>query len=95
MISGKEPGKKEILKSLTPVSTGVKVTAVLFVTAFFVLFVFYRITVAEWLFRMAVLHGLNRALWPILGMFFNLFAVLALLIVRYDPKRLAGEKAAE
>ena len=93
-VPSKEPGKKEILKSLTPVGTGVKVTAALFAVAFLALGVFYWITLAEWLFRMAVLHGLNRALWPILGMFFNLFAALALLIVLYDPKRMAREQAA-
>ena len=40
-----------------------------------------------WLYKNAVNEGMNRSLWPILGLFTNLLAVLAFLIVRDDPRR--------
>lgn len=53
---------------------------------------FYWISVIEWLYKAAVKNSLNRALWPILGCFTNLIAVLILLIVINDPGRLSGER---
>lgn len=52
-----------------------------------VLMLFYWASVVEWLYKAAVKNWLNRALWPILGAFFNLLAVFALLIIINEPKR--------
>lgn len=35
----------------------------------------------------ALSEGMSQSLWPILGLFTNLLAVLAFLIVRDDPRR--------
>lgn len=48
---------------------------------------FYGITLAERLYKTAVRHELNRALWPILGLVLNLFALPLLLVALCDPKR--------
>lgn len=42
----------------------------------------YWLMIAAWLYKAAAQAGMNRALWPILGLFGNLLAVLAFLIVR-------------
>ena len=52
-----------------------------------VLLVYYWLLVMAWLYKNAVNEGMNRSLWPILGLFTNLLAVLAFLIVRDDPRR--------
>lgn len=49
--------------------------------------------VAAWLYKSAVNEGMNRSLWPILGLFINLLAVLLFLIVRDDPRRAKAAKA--
>ena len=48
---------------------------------------FYGITLAEWFYKTAVRHELNRALWPILGLVLNLFALPLLFVALRDPKR--------
>lgn len=48
---------------------------------------FYGITLVERLYKTAVRHELNRALWPILGLVLNLFALPLLLVALCDPKR--------
>ena len=40
-----------------------------------------------WLRKSAVSEGMNKSLWPILGLFTNLLAVFAFLIVRDNPHR--------
>ncbi len=52
-----------------------------------VLLVYYWLLVVAWLYRSAVNEGMNKSLWPILGLFTNLLAVFAFLIVRDRPKR--------
>ncbi len=42
----------------------------------------YWLLVAAWLYKVSVKAGMNPALWSTLGLFFNLPAVLAFLIVR-------------
>lgn len=74
-----------------PVSSIVILCAVIALGA--ALAVFYWITIIEWLYKSAVRNGLNRALWPILGAIFNIFAVLAMLIVINEPKRAAVQTA--
>ena len=52
-----------------------------------VLLVYYWLLVMAWLYKNALSEGMNQPLWPILGLFTNLLAVLAFLIVRDDPRR--------
>lgn len=47
----------------------------------------YWLLVAAWLYKAAVNAKMNRALWPILGLAFNLLAVAAFLIVRSSLSR--------
>ena len=47
---------------------------------------------AEWLSKAAVRRGLNRALWPMLGLLFNVLTLPVLLVVLYDPKRMARQE---
>lgn len=42
----------------------------------------YWLMVAAWLYKASAKAGMNRALWPLLGLVFNLLAVLAFLILR-------------
>ena len=48
---------------------------------------YYWLLVMAWLYKSAVNEEMNRSLWTILGLFTNLLAVLAFLIVRDDPRR--------
>lgn len=52
-----------------------------------VLLVYYWLLVMAWLYKNALSEGMNQSLWPILGLFTNLLAVLAFLIVRDNPRR--------
>lgn len=79
---------KAVLRQITPIGREIKIAFVVVAFLAFVLFVFYWLTVAEWLYKMATLHGLNRALWPMLGLLFNVLVIPALLIVICNPKRL-------
>ena len=47
----------------------------------------YWLLVMAWLCKNAVCEGMNKSLWPILGLFFNILAVFAFLIVRDRPGR--------
>ena len=47
----------------------------------------YWLLVMAWLYKNAVREEMNKSLWPILGLFFNIFAVFAFLIVRDRPSR--------
>ena len=87
----KEHRIKSALRQLTPVGTGVKVAFAAVALLFFLLGVCYWITVMEWMYKAAVLYGLNRALWSMLGGVFNFLALLVLLVVINDPKRMAKQ----
>ena len=78
---------ESVLKQLSPVPAGTKIIFAVLAAFAILLLLFYWLTTVAWLYKMAVLHGLNRALWPILGCVFNLLVVPALLIVLYDPRR--------
>ncbi len=54
-----------------------------------VLVLVYWFDVAAWLYRSAVNEGMNKSLWPILGIFFNFLAAFAFMIVRDRPARVA------
>ena len=51
----------------------------------------FWLSVAAWLNKSAVLEGMNKSLWAILGLFLNLVAVLAFLIVRDNPGRIRAQ----
>jgi len=52
-----------------------------------VLVLFYWFSVVEWLYKNSVVEGMNKSLWPILGLFLNFIAVFAFLIARDRPSR--------
>ena len=52
-----------------------------------VLVLVYWLNVVAWLYKSAVNENMNKSLWAILGVFFNIFAVGAFCIVRDQPKR--------
>lgn len=82
---------KAVLRQLTPIGKGTKAAFAAVALLAFLLGVFYWITVAEWLYKTAVRNGLNRALWPMLGLLFNILTIPALLVVLCDPRR-AGKQ---
>ena len=58
-------------------------TAVLWIA----LLCYYWLLVMAWLYKSAIQEHMNKSLWPILGMFTNLLAVFAFLIIRDNPRR--------
>lgn len=52
-----------------------------------VLVLFYWFDVVAWLYKSAVNEGMNKSLWPILGLFFNFIAAFVFMIVRDRPAR--------
>lgn len=58
-----------------------------------VLGLYYWLLVVAWLYKSAVNEGMNKSLWPILGLFTNLFGVFAFLIVRDNPRRIKAATA--
>lgn len=79
---------KAALRSLPEVGIAAKIVLPLSAFAMLAVALLFRVTEAEWLWRAAVTHKLNRALWPILGACLGVLAVLALLVVVNDPRRL-------
>ena len=55
--------------------------------------VYYWLLVVAWFYKSAVNEGMNKSLWPILGLFTNLLAVLLFLIVRDDLRRVKAAQA--
>lgn len=49
--------------------------------------IYYWLLTVAWLYKSAINEGMNQSLWPILGLFTNLLAVFAFLIVRDNPRR--------
>lgn len=56
-------------------------------TNFEIFVLVYWLNVVAWLYKSAVNERINRSLWPIPGVFFNIFAVAAFCIVRDQPER--------
>lgn len=56
--------------------------------------IYYWLLVVVWLYKSAVNEGMNKSLWPILGLFTNLLAVFAFMIVRDRPARMKRGAAA-
>ena len=75
------------VQHVTPLNTGHFVLFGALAVLWLALGAVYWLLVVAWLYKNAVIEGMNKSLWPILGLFFNLFAVFAFLIVRDQPKR--------
>ena len=52
-----------------------------------IIVLFILLAVIAWLYKSAVNEKMNKSLWPILGIFFNIFAVMAFCIVRDKPEK--------
>ena len=78
---------------ITPLNAGHFVLFGSLILLWLVLGAVYWLLVVAWLYKNAVTEGMNKSLWPILGLFFNLFAVFTFLIVRDQPKRSKPEAA--
>ena len=52
-----------------------------------IIVLFILLAVIAWLYKSAVNEKMNKSLWPILGIFFNVFAVMAFCIVRDKPEK--------
>ena len=57
------------------------------------LLIYYWLLTVAWLYRSTVNEGMNKSLWPILGLFTNLLAVFAFMIIRDRPGCTAAGKA--
>ena len=80
-------------KNITPLNAGHFVLFGGLIVLWLALGAVYWLLVMAWLYKSAVCEGMNKSLWPILGLFFNLFAVFAFLIVRDRPNRTKPEGA--
>lgn len=85
---GEHADREELWKSqITPLSAANYAILGGIAVLWLVLLVYYWLLVMAWLYKNARSEGMNQSLWPILGLFTNLLAVLAFLIVRDDPRR--------
>ena len=80
--------REELWKSrITPPSAGTLAALGGIAVLWLAFGIYYWLLVVAWLYKSAVNEGMNRSLWPILGLFTNLLAVFAFLIVRDNPRR--------
>lgn len=94
--SGERDGEREHddwEKNITPLSVGHFVLFGSLIVLWLALGAVYWLLVMAWLYKSAVCEGMNKSLWPILGLFCNIFAVFAFLIVRDRPGRVKLEGA--
>ena len=80
-------------KNITPLSVGHFVLFGSLIVLWLALGAVYWLLVMAWLYKNAVYEGMNKSLWPILGLFCNIFAVFSFLIVRDRPGRKKPEGA--
>ena len=78
-------------KNITPLSVGHFVLFGSLIVLWLALGAVYWLLVMAWLYKSAICEGMNKSLWPILGLFCNIFAVFAFLIVRARPGRVKPE----
>ncbi len=90
---GREAREEAWKRQITPLSAASYAVLGGVAVLWLALGVDYWLLVAAWLYKSAVNEGMNRSLWPILGLFANLLAVLAFLIVRDDPRRAGPQRA--
>ncbi len=74
----------------TEPSLGAKLAALAYGSSLALVAAVYWLAVAAWLYKGAVLAGLNRWLWLLAGLLFNVLAVLLFLLVR-DHSRVKCE----
>ena len=80
--------REELWKSrITPPAAGTLAALGGIAVLWLALGIYYWLLVVAWLYKSAVNDGMNKSLWPILGLFANLLAVFAFLIVRDNPRR--------
>ena len=80
---------EELLKSrITPLTTVNYAIFGVLAVMWMVLGIYYWLLIVAWLYRNALKEGMNKSLWPILGLFTNLLAVFAFLIIRDNPHRI-------
>ena len=80
-------GKEHWKSQITPLSAANYAVIGGLGIAWLALGVYYWLLAVAWLYKNAVCEGMNKSLWPILGLFANLLAVFAFLIVRDNPRR--------
>lgn len=86
--------REELWKSrITPPTAGTLAALGGVAVLWLALLAYYWLLVTAWLYKSAVNEGMNKSLWPILGVFTNLLAVFAFLIVRDDPRRVKPQAA--
>lgn len=91
---GERHDREEMWKSqITPLSAANFAVIGGLAVLWLALGVYYWLLVVAWLYRSAVNEGMNKSLWPILGLFTNLLAVLLFLIVRDNPRRVRPQAA--
>ena len=91
---GERHDREELWKSqITPLTAANYAILGGLLVLWLVLGAYYWLLVMAWLYKSAVNEGMNKSLWPILGLFTNLLAVLLFLIVRDHPRRTKTAKA--
>ena len=79
--------------AITPLNAGHFVLFCSLAVLWLALGAVYWLLVMAWLYKNAICEGMNKSLWWILGLFFNIFAVFAFLIVRDRSGRTEGTAA--
>lgn len=80
---GKRDDFEETWKSqITPLSAANYVIIAAAIVLWAALIAAYWLCVVAWLYKSAVNEGMNKSLWPVLGLFLNIFAVFAFCIIR-------------
>lgn len=79
--------REDAIKSqITPLSAINYVIIIAAIALWAALALVYWLSIVTWLYKSAVNEGMNKSLWPILGLFLNIFAVFAFCIVRDRPQ---------
>ena len=80
--------REELWKSsITPPTAGTLAALGGIIVLWLALGIYYWLLVIAWLYKSAGNEGMNKSLWPILGLFLNLVAIFLFLVVRDNPRR--------
>jgi hypothetical protein len=69
-------------EQFTQPSTGAMIVLGTYLTLLTLLFIAYWLLITAWLYQAATKASMNGLLWALLGFFFNLYAVIAFLVIR-------------